>query len=352
MISLSRHIELLLLEHDCVIAPGLGGFIANHAPARYNDGGDNLFLPPYRNVCFNRNLQTNDGLLVQAYMNAYDASYPDAYKQMSNDIEDALDTIDVEGAYELHGIGMLSKDISGHITFTAYDSGILTPALYGLYSISIKSKEEAERERQVKQALQATNVLPIQTERDEQETFAKPAVASEKSTGNHGYSKFVDIAVACAASILLFFIFSYPTNQGTGDTDTCMASAVSINTENKKQEINTIPVKTTETTSVTTETKVDAQPEKVESTATPTVTTDTPDYTIVLASCVMESNANDLINRLNKAGYTSAEFVKGDKMNRVVYSSYTTFEEATLELKSLKQESSFFKDAWVYKNMR
>ena len=31
MITLAKHIELLLLEHDCVIVPGLGGFIANHA---------------------------------------------------------------------------------------------------------------------------------------------------------------------------------------------------------------------------------------------------------------------------------------------------------------------------------
>ena len=34
MISLSEHIEILLLEHDCIVVPGLGGFIANHAVAR------------------------------------------------------------------------------------------------------------------------------------------------------------------------------------------------------------------------------------------------------------------------------------------------------------------------------
>ena len=73
MISLGKHIEILLWEHDCVIVPGLGAFIANHASACYNENGDNMFLPPYRNVCFNQSLATNDGLLVQAYMSAYDA---------------------------------------------------------------------------------------------------------------------------------------------------------------------------------------------------------------------------------------------------------------------------------------
>ena len=30
MIELSQHIEVLLLENDCVIVPGLGGFVAHY----------------------------------------------------------------------------------------------------------------------------------------------------------------------------------------------------------------------------------------------------------------------------------------------------------------------------------
>ena len=33
MIELAQHIEVLLLENDCVIVPGLGGFVAHYAPA-------------------------------------------------------------------------------------------------------------------------------------------------------------------------------------------------------------------------------------------------------------------------------------------------------------------------------
>lgn len=33
MIELAQHIEVLLLENDCVIVPGFGGFIAHYAPA-------------------------------------------------------------------------------------------------------------------------------------------------------------------------------------------------------------------------------------------------------------------------------------------------------------------------------
>ena len=81
MIQLQRHIEILLLSHDCVIIPGFGGFIAHHVDARY-DADDRLWLPPYRTLGFNPQLTLNDSLLVQSYVEAYDMSYPDALRQI------------------------------------------------------------------------------------------------------------------------------------------------------------------------------------------------------------------------------------------------------------------------------
>ena len=45
MIELARHIEILLLENDCVIIPDFGGFIAHYQPARYIKGGKSLSSP-------------------------------------------------------------------------------------------------------------------------------------------------------------------------------------------------------------------------------------------------------------------------------------------------------------------
>lgn len=52
MIELARHIEILLLENDCVIIPDFGGFIAHYQPARYIKE-ENLYLPPVRTIGFN-----------------------------------------------------------------------------------------------------------------------------------------------------------------------------------------------------------------------------------------------------------------------------------------------------------
>ena len=62
MIELAQHIETLLLENDCVIVPGFGGFVAHYSPAtRVKE--ENIFLPPTRIIGFNPQLKLNDGVL-------------------------------------------------------------------------------------------------------------------------------------------------------------------------------------------------------------------------------------------------------------------------------------------------
>lgn len=56
-------IAYLLFRHDCVIIPGLGGFLAHYVPASY-DFSSELIYPPRRTVAFNSGLQSGDGLLA------------------------------------------------------------------------------------------------------------------------------------------------------------------------------------------------------------------------------------------------------------------------------------------------
>lgn len=349
MISLGKHIEILLLEHDCVIVPGLGAFIANHASACYNENGDNMFLPPYRNICFNQSLATNDGLLVQAYMSAYDAAYPEAQKQMTQDINDTLYELDVNGFVKIKGIGVLSKNLSGNITFEPEEvgAGILTPSLYGMYSFGIKSWEEALKERDIKEALKDTLVLPIRTNDVLAET--DEPVKEHKAKSNNK-TRFIDIAVAAVASVLLFFLFSYPALKSFPDSTSNTYVASSIKISNKKKESLKEPnhnptefvAKIKENKEPEENINIVSAPLKVESIITENK------FVIVLATCVTEKNANILIEKLKKEGYSDVVFNKNGKMNRVTYSSFSTFKEANDELSTLRNLSPYFKEAWVY----
>ena len=75
MIELAQHIEVLLLENDCVIVPGLGGFVAHYTPAMRvaEENGFSVPLPVLSD--FNPQLKMNDGLLVQSYMAVYDTEF-------------------------------------------------------------------------------------------------------------------------------------------------------------------------------------------------------------------------------------------------------------------------------------
>ena len=103
MIELAKHIEVLLLENDCVIVPGLGGFIAHNRPATWRtDSGE--FFPPLRSIGFNPQLIMNDGLLVQSYMQAYNTDFPDATRNIEKTVETLKEELYQRGQIALQGI--------------------------------------------------------------------------------------------------------------------------------------------------------------------------------------------------------------------------------------------------------
>ena len=112
-IPLARHIETLLLQHDCVIVPDFGGFITNYVEAQPQlQDLSAVIYPPLRVVRFNQSLTQSDGLLVGSYMSAYDAAYPAAEKQMRQDVLRMVDRLKLDGRYELKNIGTLHMDLN------------------------------------------------------------------------------------------------------------------------------------------------------------------------------------------------------------------------------------------------
>ena len=55
--------------------------------ARYEEQ-EHLFLPPLRTLGFNPQLNINDSLLVQSYIEAYDISYPEALQRIEDEVEE------------------------------------------------------------------------------------------------------------------------------------------------------------------------------------------------------------------------------------------------------------------------
>ena len=74
----------MFLDYDCVIIPGLGGFVCNGRSAWYDEENEEM-VPPSKDVIFNPNLIHNDGLLAQEIMRARDLSYSEAMKHVEDE---------------------------------------------------------------------------------------------------------------------------------------------------------------------------------------------------------------------------------------------------------------------------
>lgn len=356
MISLARHIELLLLEHDCVIVPGLGGFIVNYADATYCGKGENIFLPPYRTIGFNQQLQVNDGLLIQSYMSIYDTSYPFANLQLEQDLEKILHELDIKGTYELENLGMLKKGINNNISFIAQDSTALTPSLYGLYSYEILPLQHILQEREIEQNMQAASSMGITGHE------LTPANTTKRRDVIIRINRhWLDFGISVAAAVVLFFCFSYPAlNNISTETDTVVAAFTPMSKTNLQtptltveksfnKNVSAAPSATNNQTEQETESAKEQilpinDPATIENASSMTTA---PRYAIVLASYVSRPNAEDYIQKLAKSGLKEARFVKDGKVSRILYSGFQTEVEAKAALNRLRLQNNDFSEAWI-----
>ena len=353
MIPLARHIETLLLRHDCVVVPSFGGFITNYVEAQPElHETQGVVYPPYRVVRFNPSLTQNDGLLVGSYMTAYDAAYPAAEKQMRQDVNRMVDTLKLDGVYELGNIGTLRMDLSRHVTLEAHESGIATPLFYGLSSLEMQSAEAVEAERKLKEAIELTTIVPVVPAADETKEHGEDITLTIRR-------RWVDIAISAAAAVLLFFLFSYPMLREPATSDVVVASPYRQTQQQQAQQTQTQQTHPQQTHPQPLPVREGSDcSEQLTSTSSEKVNTPLPhkeeqeesqhQFSIVLASYVAEPNALEYVEKLAKAGLKEGRFERTGKVSRVLYARYASKEEAEKALKQLREQSEEFAEAWVY----
>jgi hypothetical protein len=114
--NVDKHISELLYDHDCVIVPDFGGFVANYAPAKVHPV-QHSFSPPSKNIVFNRNLRNNDGLLANHISSAAETSYPEALRYISNFVDEAGAQLKKGQKVKIIDVGTLFLDVEKNIQF-------------------------------------------------------------------------------------------------------------------------------------------------------------------------------------------------------------------------------------------
>lgn len=363
MIEISKHIEMLLLEHDCVIVPGLGGFVTQYASA-YRIDDEQLFLPPHRNIGFNTQLTLNDGLLVQSYMQAYDISYAEAMHLLDDTIADIKKKIITEGIYEFNGIGTLSSNLSGNLSFTPNEAGVIAPNLYGLSSLSVQKIEQKTEDM--------TLHKQEHTKRDKEENISKSKTYTFKL--NREFCNYV-AAVAIAVVFYIFwatpigttpsqqnkissaygFLLPQNTNISLQAEESHIKNSLKQGNSSLKdietatQTIHTIEENRTELLTSKEEITSNAKLDTKRTNKSQAVNNDEAPYTIVMLSGVPVSNAQQFVNELKSKGLEQARVYIKRKMTRVIFGHYNTEEDAIHALRKLRKDQLGFQDSWVLK---
>lgn len=376
MIELAQHIEALLLENDCVIVPGLGGFVAHYAPAtRVKE--ENIFLPPTRIIGFNPQLKMNDGLLVQSYMSVYGTNFSDATKMVERKVGELISVLHEEGKVDLPNVGEVRYTIHNTFDFAPYDNKITTPYLYGLDAFEMQELSALEKP-QVEKAVSYSIPTVVKKEK---RTFAIKI--------NRAY---LTNAAAVVAAIVLSFFFSTPIeNTEVIEENYAKLLPDELFEKIEKQSLaitpivvkqNTPPrksatdkqagtkkvvapvavreVKVGKTPAVASETKVkeeaspsattiEAPKQNVQpATAKPVVATPKRPYHIIIASVGTEQDAEAMAAQLISKGFKGAKAIVGDGKMRVSIESCGTEVEAYQALARIRQNETY-KNAWVLK---
>ena len=104
-----KYIRELLMIHDCVILPGLGGFIANYKPAEIHPGQGTIH-PPSKQILFNRQLVHNDGLLFAHVSKQSGYGYRDVQAMAENYIKGIIRDVTKGTKFTIEDIGYFFQD--------------------------------------------------------------------------------------------------------------------------------------------------------------------------------------------------------------------------------------------------
>ncbi|PCJ81981.1 MAG: hypothetical protein COA49_03180 [Bacteroidetes bacterium] len=338
----------MFLDYDCVIVPGLGGFVCNERSAWY-DADKAEMVPPSRDVLFSPNLTHNDGLLAQEIMRATECSYSDAMSIVNSEsammVEDLSNGIPVE----LPRVGRLYKGEDGVIRFLPDAEIVRTLSSFGHSRIPLSllkqnvvepsvSATPTPRVIQISEKIenqQFSNAIPLRVK------IARVAAVIAIPAMLGGAWMLTDTTPSTTLMSVLPS-FSPSTGSLLYDTDD----------NNKEEELvinyssDDLEVVRTEDSKPADESTVDITLETLEAKA------DQPlkeiNFLIVGGAFSVKENALSLVATLKEEGYTpTLHFQKHNKLHLVALSEHETEQSARRGLS--KARKSGRKATWLKK---
>lgn len=340
MNNLSRHIEYLLLTHNCVVVPQFGAFVTRMNEASRTET-ENLFFPPKRVVRFNPDVLEDDGLLVGVLSALHQCPISEAKRMVQAMVLDLRQQLLADGQVDFGSIGVFTQDEDGHVTFEPCEAGAVTPSLYGLDPFMMKKISSTLRQDSAK----GRHLRSLRHRTADHEPHITIRISR----------RAIRYAMLSAAAILVCVLFASPLDlMKTNRTE--QASIVPTTKVEPSQKTAMSKTLTAQPTNNGAQPVVAVQAAEAKSTetiATPAQTTakaeSSKGYCIVLASNISQKNAERYQSDLQARGYSNATIHDNGKMLRVVIPGFATEEEANTFNSEMHHKSREFASTWVMK---
>lgn len=327
MIELATHIEYMLLSHEKVSVPQLGTFIVRDMSSRRVDE-EGIFLPPYRTVSFRWDEQESGDDFVQSLSKLHYLTRSEARIMCMEYVDELQQTLAEEGSASVGSMGYLLRDVDdGQINFMPLQSGIASPAYYGLDAIPFaKLSNDVRQQRDKKNAGRKTKLITIVTDQD-------TAIIRINR-------RFLNYVTAVAASVVLFFAFTSPFGNSVDMGENQKADTEFLITPKLLPATTVSEPKEVKTQPVTKEEPRVEEPQTASVQASPS-----KPYVIVLASAISKKSATTFAGKLQEQGL-NAQACEFGGMVRVIIPGFETQDDAYAEIRRLKADNKDFVHAW------
>jgi hypothetical protein len=135
--KIDKYISELLFKYDCVIVPGLGGFVANYKPATIQPI-QNTFSPPSKSISFNKNLNNNDGLLANFIVQKESVEFGVATKNIEEYVLLMQQDLKLKKKILIKDVGVIFLDNENRVQFEPQNTANY---LLGSYGLSVFQKQ-------------------------------------------------------------------------------------------------------------------------------------------------------------------------------------------------------------------
>ena len=173
--DVENYISGLLYRHDCVILPGLGGFVTNYVPAKINLV-NHTFWPPSKSILFNSKLTNDDGLLIHKITVSEKIPYEQAKNEVLEFVYKCRMQIEENEFVKLSEIGTITKNREGNLLFEPDRTVNYLEDAYGLTTFVSPPIARKPLHRRLEQKFTDRKPVPFEERKKRKAVYAYLAI--------------------------------------------------------------------------------------------------------------------------------------------------------------------------------